>query len=63
MKVNGLSIEVQAKLTITDETAERCLRMIEMWQRDNPDKIIRGEEKRTERGIETKYEIVRRTEF
>ena len=35
-----LSVDVSAKLTVSDETAERCLRLLEMWQEDNPDKNI-----------------------
>lgn len=35
-----LSVNVSAKLSVSDETAERCLRLLEMWQEDNPDKNI-----------------------
>ena len=35
-----LSFDVSARLTVSDETAERCLRLLEMWQEDNPDKIV-----------------------
>lgn len=41
-KIDALSIEVNAKLTIPDETVERCLKLVEMWLNDNPDKRIRG---------------------
>jgi hypothetical protein len=40
MRADGLTIEVTA--TIPDKTVERCLRLIEMWLADNPDKRISG---------------------
>jgi len=43
MKVNDLTIDVNARVTVSDETVERCLRIIEMWIDDNPDKTILGE--------------------
>ena len=41
--VKDLTIDVTARLTVSDDTAERCLRLLEMWQADNPDKQILGE--------------------
>ena len=38
-----LTVTVNANLTVSDETAERCLRILEMWQSDNPDRKIEGE--------------------
>ena len=38
-----LTVTVSANLVVSDETAERCLRLLEMWQRDNPDRKIEGE--------------------
>lgn len=35
-----LTVEVSAKLTVSDETAERCMRLLEMWMDDNPDRMI-----------------------
>ena len=41
MRAKELLIEVQARVVVTDEMAERCLRLLEMWQDDNPNaKII-----------------------
>lgn len=41
-----LTIDVDARLTVSDETAERCLRLLEMWQDDNPGKRILQERQR-----------------
>ena len=57
-----LSIEIQANLTVSDETAERCLKLLEMWQEDNPDSCIVGEKIQTTAGIKTVFKIVRRDE-
>ena len=35
-----LEITVNANVTVSDEMAERCLRLIEIWMDDNPDKHI-----------------------
>lgn len=37
---NKLNIDVNARVTVSDDMAERCLRLLEMWQEDNPDKCI-----------------------
>ena len=42
MKVDNLTIDVTARLTISDETAERCLRLLEMYLNDNQDVSISG---------------------
>lgn len=42
-KIEELTVEVNARLFVSDETAERCLRLLEMWQKDNPDRQIQGE--------------------
>lgn len=39
-KVDELTVEVTAKLTVSDETAKRCMVLLEMWMDDNPDKNI-----------------------
>lgn len=41
--LKDLTVTVNANLTVTDETVERCLRLIEIWQEDNPNKTIQGE--------------------
>lgn len=40
MSNKDLNIEVNARITVSDAMAERCLRLLEMWQEDNPDKYI-----------------------
>ena len=39
-KADKVTFEIAARLAVSDETAERCLRILEMWQDDNPDKAI-----------------------
>ena len=41
--VKDLTVTVSANLTVSDETVQRCLRLLEMWQADNPDRMIEGE--------------------
>ena len=55
-----LTVEVETKLTVSDESAERCLKILEMWQEDNPDKFIEGREVETETGRKTLYRICER---
>lgn len=43
MAINDVRISVTANITVSDEMAERCLRLLEMWQEDTPDKHIVGE--------------------
>ena len=57
MTANGLTIDVTTRLTVPDETIERCLRLLEMWQEDNPDKYIEGKDILTDRGRKTIYQI------
>lgn len=39
--MNGeVSISVTAILSVSDETARRCMTLLEMWMDDNPDKNI-----------------------
>lgn len=42
MRGDKLSIEIEAKLTISDETAETCLKLIEIWLNESPDRRVRG---------------------
>ena len=39
----SLNLEINLHLTVSDETAAQCLRILEMWQEGNPDKLIVGE--------------------
>lgn len=40
MKAEKLEIPIYAELTVTDETADRCLRILEMWMDDHPHETI-----------------------
>lgn len=39
-KLSDLTVEVTAHLTVSRETAERCLRILEMYMKDNPTKEL-----------------------
>lgn len=57
MIADRMTVDVTARLTVPDETIERCLRLLEMWQEDNPDKYIEGKEILTDRGRKIVYQI------
>ena len=57
MKATELTVDIHAKLAVPDETIDRCLRLLEMWQEDNPDKYIEGKELLTDTGRKTVYQI------
>lgn len=40
MTVKEITDNVGVKMTVSDEMVRRCLCLLEMWQNDNPDKII-----------------------
>ena len=60
MKPTGITVNVRAKIEVPDETVARCLKLLEMWSDDNPDKTIEGERVATVDGIKTYYRIVDR---
>lgn len=60
MAINDVRISVTANITVTDEMAERCLRLLEIWQDDNADKHIVGKRQANGR---TAFRIVTREEF
>lgn len=41
-KVDELTVSVNVGLSVSDETAQACLKLIELWLNDNPDKCIEG---------------------
>lgn len=59
MAKRQLSVEVDAKLTVSNETAERCLKLLEMWQADHPDLFIVGEKLFSESGRRIVFRIKR----
>lgn len=60
-KIDTFAVEVEAKLTIPDATIERCLRLVEMWLEDNPDKFISGGFRGAD-GKTTPFRIERRSD-
>lgn len=42
-KIEEVTVEVRAAVTVPDETAEKCLRLLELWQDGNPDRRIYGD--------------------
>lgn len=50
---SSIALNVSAHVSVSDETANRCLRILEMWQEDNPDKYIQA----TKYGYRVVYEI------
>ena len=42
MKKNENNVEVNAEMRIIDETVNRCLKLIQWWLNDHPDKRIVG---------------------
>ena len=59
-QVGKITVNVDTRITVSDESAERCLRILEMWQEDNPDKYIEGREVETETGRKILYRICER---
>ncbi|MBQ5684669.1 MAG: hypothetical protein IIV27_03420 [Clostridia bacterium] len=43
MAMNELTVDVGVRITVSDETAERCLVILAMWQDDHKDSHIVGE--------------------
>ncbi len=61
MRTEELTVEVKAKLTVSDETAKRCLRLLEIWWNDNQDADIIKEIEKEKDGTTYKLRIVRRS--
>ena len=61
MALNSVKMDVDVDIKISDSTAEKCLRILELWQNDHPDKEIIGTKKQTEDGIRTEFCINNRS--
>ena len=59
-QIGNITIDVDMKVTVSDESAERSLKILEMWQEDNPNKFIEGREVETETGKKILYRICER---
>lgn len=42
MKIDELTIDVTARMTVSDETADRCLALLEWWQNDHAEQRLMG---------------------
>ena len=60
MEPKGITINVDCKLNVSTETAEMCLKLLELWSDENPSKRIEGELIATESGLKTRYRITDR---
>ena len=40
MKIDELTIDVTARMTVSDETADRCLALLEWWQNDHAEQRL-----------------------
>lgn len=58
MAKGKIEVTVGCKLTVSDETADNCLKLLEIWQNDNPDKHIEVRNIYTEEGRKTIFSIV-----
>lgn len=52
------TIEVAIEATITDESAQRCLRLLEMYLDDHWELDILGSYRQTDTGMERRLEFV-----
>lgn len=60
MEPKGITINVDCKLSVSTETVELCLKLLEIWSDENPNKRIEGELIGTERGLKTRFRITDR---
>lgn len=40
MKIDELTIDVTARITVSDEIADRCLALLEWWQNDHAEQRL-----------------------
>lgn len=57
-----MEVEVKAKITVPDSVIDQVLRLLEIWQEDNPDKRIESETIERSDGLKTRYYIKHLTE-
>ena len=60
MKADNLTVTVNTKVVIPNETAERCMRLLEMWMDDNPDKTIICDRQEGEKGFFHRMRIIKK---
>lgn len=57
MALNKVKMDVDVGIHISDSTVEKCLRILEIWQNDNPDKMIIGTKEPGQDGEKTVFSI------
>ena len=60
-EIDSLAVKIGCKIEVSDQTAEHCLKLLEIWQENNPDKYIDIMKAKTEEGFKTLFTIRRRT--
>lgn len=56
-KADQVTVNVNVNMTISDETARRCCRILEMWMEDNPDKKLICEKVPTTTGYQHRIHL------
>ena len=56
-EIDSLTVKIGCKIEVSDQTAENCLKLLEIWQNDNPDKFIEVQRIVTEAGSKTMFTI------
>ena len=51
--LDNLVVKVDCKVEVSDQTAEHCLKLLEIWQDNNPDKYIEVQRIVAEAGTKT----------
>ena len=62
MKIDDLTVEVSANMRVSDETVNRCLKLIQWWLNDNPDKMIEGGIRNADGKVDD-FQIKKRKEY
>lgn len=60
MSRKEVTITVNTEISVSDETAECCLKLLEIWKRNNPEKEIIGKRIETLTGDKIIFRIVDR---
>lgn len=59
MSMAKCELTINPEVHVPDETALRCMKIMEWWLNDNPDKTIVGEKSMTTDGIKTELKIIK----
>lgn len=58
MKAQSLEVQVNVAMTISDESALRCLRLLEMYLNDHLNMTINHYYQKTDTGVESRLKLV-----